>query len=151
MSAKNRRTLEVDQVTPELEHLLAQFTDEEIETGVMARGAPATSDQLHTPTTLQHLLDKALLERSLARLLRSAGETANLSLADTAKRSGLTPERVQALEQESADLELHTLDRYANALGYDLQIVFVPRGGDAPVLCAHKNQPAPPTNSAEPD
>lgn len=152
MSPEKRPTPEVEQVTPELENLLAQFTDEEIETGVIARAtSPAAPSESHTPTTLQHLLDTALLERSLAQLLRSAREAAGLSLADTAKRSGLTPERVQELEQEGADIELHTLDRYANALGYDLQIVFIPRGGDAPVVRTHKNQPAPPTNSAEPD
>lgn len=100
---------------------------------------------------MQDLLARALLERSLAQLLRSAREAAGLSLADTAKCVGLTRSRVEELEREGADHELHTLQRYANALGYDLQIVFIPRGGDAPALRAHKNQPAPPTNSAERD
>lgn len=52
MSPENLPTPEVDQVTPELEILLAQFTDEEIETGVIARASPTATNELHTPTTL---------------------------------------------------------------------------------------------------
>ena len=151
MSPENLPTPEVDHVTPELENLLAQFTDDEIETGVMARATPAAPNERHTPTTLVDLLGKVLLEQSLAQLLYSARETAGLSLAHTAKRSGLTRSRVQELEQEGADLDLDTLQRYANALGYDLQIVFIPRGGDAPTLRAPTSQPAPSSDSTNQD
>ncbi len=63
MSSKNRPVPDVDQVTPELEALLAQFTDEEIETGVIARDGTAVGDaERHTVAALPDRLNDARLE-----------------------------------------------------------------------------------------
>jgi len=140
---------EMDQVTPELDTLLAQFTDEEIETGVIAHSAVATSTEHHTTETLQRHLNAALFERSLAQLLRSARAAAGLSLADVAQRLGVTRSRVHQLEHEGANLELHTIQRYASTLGYDVRIVLVPRDGGTQALCALTHQPASLTNATE--
>ena len=151
MNTRMRPSPNVDRVTPELETVLAQFTDEEIETGVIARDATTngSTSERHTATTLHDLLATARRERSIARLLSSARETAGLSLADTAKRIGVTRSRVQQLEREGANLELNVLHRYAHAPRYDLQIVFVPRGDDTPTLRASTSQPAPTTTGTE--
>ncbi|MBA2665717.1 MAG: helix-turn-helix transcriptional regulator [Trueperaceae bacterium] len=135
MSTKKRPVPEVDQVTPELKALLAQFADDEIATGVIARGGiAATAAESHTAAALQDCLADAILEQSLAQLLRSARTTAELSLADMAERLGVTRGRVHQLEQEGANLELRTLQRCASALGYDMRVMFVPREADKPVL-----------------
>ena len=150
MGTRKRPAPEVEHVTPELETLIAQFTDDEIATGVVQRtGTPAGRPQRHTAKSLLGRLTDAILERSLAQLLRSARATAGLTLAEAAGHLGVTRSRVHQLEQEGANLELHTLQRYANALGYDLQIVFVPRGHDTPTLRAPTSQPAPPTTGSE--
>lgn len=61
MSSKIRPVPDVDQVTPELKALLAQFTDEEIETGVIE--GPAIGDaERHTVAELLDLLNDARLE-----------------------------------------------------------------------------------------
>ena len=56
MSTGKRPAPEVD-VTPELEALLAQFTDDEIETGVMSRGPVVRPDECHSAATIQEILD----------------------------------------------------------------------------------------------
>lgn len=61
MSHTKRPVPEVDQVTLELEALLVQFTDEEIETGVVARGGTATETaERHNAAALRDLLAGAL-------------------------------------------------------------------------------------------
>jgi DNA-binding XRE family transcriptional regulator len=139
MSTKTRPAPRVDQVTPELEALLAQFSDEEIASGIIARGTTSTPTERHTPEALLEHLDDALLQRSLAELLRSARTTADFSLADMAERLGVSRSRVHQLEQEGANLELQTLLRCASALGYDMRVVFVPREHDKPALTAPVN------------
>lgn len=136
MSTKKRPVPEVDQVTPELEALLAQFTDEEIETGIMTRGPRVQPDQEHTPTSLRGLLADAMLQESLAQLLSCARATADYSLADMAERLGVTRSRAHQLECAGANLELKTLERCAQALGYEARVVFVPKNDDRPVLAA---------------
>ena len=139
MNTKKRTTPHVDQVTPELEALLAQFSDEEIATGVIAPASTPTPTERHTPDTLLAHLGDALVERSLAQLLHSARTAASFSLADMAERLGVSRSRVHQLEQEGANLELQTLGRCASALGYDVQVVFVPREHDKPTLTAPVN------------
>ena len=61
MSQWKRQAPAVDQVTPELEVLLAQFTDEEIETGVIAcGGSDGGAAQGHTAESLRAYLEDAL-------------------------------------------------------------------------------------------
>jgi len=133
MTPRMRSDVDVDQPSPELESLLEQFGDEEIETGVLARGAgPAADSERHTAKFIESLLGGAVLERSLGQLMRSTRERAGHSLADVALRLGVTRSRVHQLEREGANLELHTLERYANALGYEVRIMFVARSSEAP-------------------
>lgn len=132
MRPSKRPAPEVDPETPELKALLEQFSDAEIETGVLTRGAVAADSERHTAKSLEVLLGRAILERSLGRLMRSARANAGLSLADVAQRLGVTRSRVHQMEREGANLELHTVERYANALGYEVRVVFVTRGGEAP-------------------
>ena len=139
MSTKKRPTPHVDQVTPDIEALLAQFSDEEIATGVITpAAAPAPAERLTHAALLAHLSD-ALVERSLAQLLHSARTTSSFSLADMAERLGVTRSRAHQLEQEGVNLTILTLQRCASALGYDAQVVFVPREPEKPTLVAPVN------------
>jgi hypothetical protein len=60
MSHPKRPPPEVDHVTPELEALLAQFSDEEIASGVITRAAAAVPAARHTSHELLARLNDAL-------------------------------------------------------------------------------------------
>ncbi len=64
MGKKKRPAPDVDHVTQELEGLLEQFSDEELESGVMEHGTAALSGERHTPRTLIALLHDAGVDRS---------------------------------------------------------------------------------------
>ena len=58
MSIEKRTPPNVNHATPELEALLAQFSDEEIASGVVERGA-ALLDERHSVAALVELLNDA--------------------------------------------------------------------------------------------
>lgn len=137
MSAKKKPAPEVDEASPELEALLAEFREEEVATGVVARPTEAAvRTRTYDASELQQRFMDALLEESLARLLRSARSTADLSLADVAERLRVSRSWVQQLEREGANLQIDTLNRLANALGYDVHVSFIARSEDKPTLSA---------------
>ena len=143
MSAKKksqRPVPEVDEVTPELESLLAQFTDEEIETGVITRpaDAPAPTKQ-YDPDALRKRLGTASCEESLARLLRAARTDMNRSLTDVANSVGKTRSWISQIEKEGSNLQISTLKSYADALDCDVQVSFVPRDEDKKTVSAPLN------------
>lgn len=136
MSAKDKKHApEVDEASPELDALLAEFTEEEIETGVVALAPEAPVPmQPHDASDLQKRFANAMLEASLSRLLRSARSNAHLSLTDVAERLGVSRSWVHQLEKEGANLQIDTLNRLADALGYDVQVSFIARSDDEPTL-----------------
>ena len=66
MSHRKRPPPAAVQVTPELEVLLAQFTDEEIETGVIACGGnDGVAAERHTADSLRARLADALMSEAV--------------------------------------------------------------------------------------
>ena len=148
MSAKRdeqeRSAPEVDEVTPELEVLLAQFSKEELESGVVTgTGGAAVLGRADDASAVKRRFVAALAERSVARLLRSARSKAGLSLADVAQRLRVSRSWVQQVERDGANLQLDTLRRVADALGYDVHVSLVARGEDEASLTAPLGERAP--------
>lgn len=58
------------------------------------------------------------------------------SLRALAERLGLKHPGIIQLEKAQTDIELHTLARHAEALGYELRLEFIPKEGGE-VLATH--------------
>jgi ribosome-binding protein aMBF1 (putative translation factor) len=76
--------------------------------------------------------------RNAAELIRKAKEKGHISQRDLASRVGVANPRVAQIQKAGNAIEIPTLAKYAEALGYDLEIAFVPRqGGERLVTKAH--------------
>lgn len=136
---RNEGRPEVDEVTPRIRELLERFSPEQIETGIVQRrehGDTGGEATLYDQERLEGELRSALLERSLGRLLRSARAASGLSLAEVGECLGVSRGRVHQVEQEGVNIEIGTLRRVADALGYDVQVTLVPRDRERTPLVA---------------
>lgn len=106
--------------------MLEKFSPEEVQSGVVERpgGEPAPGRSFDQ---VRDAFAEALLQESLAALLRSARASAQLSLADVAERLSVSRGWIHQLEQDGANLQIATLARLADALGYDVRVTFVAR------------------------
>jgi ribosome-binding protein aMBF1 (putative translation factor) len=67
--------------------------------------------------------------QNAAELIRKAKEKGRVSQRDLASRVGVANPRVAQIQKAGNAIEIPTLAKYAEALGYDLEIAFVPRQG----------------------
>jgi ribosome-binding protein aMBF1 (putative translation factor) len=67
--------------------------------------------------------------QNAAELIRTAKEKRKVSQRDLASRVGVANPRVAQIQKAGNAIEIPTLAKYAEALGYDLEIAFVPRQG----------------------
>jgi predicted DNA-binding mobile mystery protein A len=116
---------------------------------------------------LAKLADRSLpvgqIERPTAGWLRTLREALELTLAEMAKRLGITPPAVRSFEQAEAEdrITLASLRRTADAMGCELIYALVPRTGtlSAPAETEVLRKPrrtavapqTPPPESREPD
>lgn len=108
--------------------LLEAFSRSEVASGMVSGQRGRLLDGSgQTPDDIMGRLTEALVEASLARLLRTARDRAGLTLAELAERLHVSRGRVHQLERDGANLELGTVGRVASALGYEARIAFVPR------------------------
>jgi transcriptional regulator with XRE-family HTH domain len=73
---------------------------------------------------------------SLGELLAKARRKKGVSAAHHAKTLGVTRSQVYQNELPSANLELASLLRHAEALGYDVEVVLRPKQGKSEQLVA---------------
>lgn len=118
---------EVDEVTPELAALLDEFSDSELTTGVVEAPQGTLDGATMSAEEIATAYETAVLAESLSRLLRLARSSKQLSLAALAKRLKVSKARVHQLEDEGANLEMSTLCRFADALGYDVLLTLKDR------------------------
>ena len=123
---RDERALNQDAMEGPIESMLERFTPEEVQTGVVERpgGEPAPGRSFDE---VRDEFAEVLLQESLAALLQSARASAQLSLADVAERLSVSRGRIHQLEQDGANLQIATLARLADALGYDVRVTFVAR------------------------
>lgn len=113
-----------------LDTLLESFSQSEVESGIVSAGRGREGAGLTADGVVDRLAD-ALVEVSVARLLRTARDRAGLTLAELAERLHISRGRVHQLERDGANLEIGTVGRVASALGYEARIAFVPRDASA--------------------
>jgi len=123
------------EMTEEVATLRERFTADEIASGVVKRSESAGPIG-RSFDEFQGALADALLQDSLSTVLQSARSAAHLSLADVAKRLSVSRGWIHQLERDGANLQIATLARLADALGYDVRVTFVARDEERPALSA---------------
>jgi transcriptional regulator with XRE-family HTH domain len=73
--------------------------------------------------------NEELLLRNVGELLRMAREQRGMTLRDLAEKLEVKHPRIVQLEKAQTAIELQTLTRHAEALGYDIRLEFIPRDG----------------------
>lgn len=139
--ATSRAKPEVDHVSPELKALLGTFTDEEITTGEVRPPEESSVGGAMTADEIEAELGTAILEEDLAALLRKARTSKKLSLKEVGQRLRVSKTRVHQLEEKDANLEVATLCRVADALGYDVMVTFTERKEGKSIAARMKGPP----------
>lgn len=133
VSAKQlKKSLNLDgEPTPAL-LALAQLPDGPVAAGKQAKRLTVST----TPRDLETFVKEAIISHSIGGILAKARQENNYSLSEVAKRVKATRGRVAQVEHPSANLEINTLVRYAEALGYRVNITLEPTSKDKSVLKA---------------
>ncbi len=113
--------------TEQPSNLLQQFlnADRDFVTARQADSSPGT-----TPEQLRSTLHAELTARSAGELVEKAMQSQQVSLRELAERLGVVNSRVAEIRKSGQAIEVQTLARYAQALGYDLEIAFVAKSGE---------------------
>ncbi len=108
-----------------------------IETGEITEDAvitPLQKTKAHskkpswTPQRIKDTVQEELVAYSLGELLEKARRARGISAANQAKELGVTRSQIYQSELPSANLELSTLLRHAEVLGYEVEVVLKPKG-----------------------
>ncbi len=92
---------------------------------------PTKLSQAMSLETVLSKVNEELLLHSVGELLRLAREQKGMSLRELAEKLEVKHPRIVQLEKAQTAIELQTLTRHADALGYDIRLEFIPReGGD---------------------
>ena len=105
----------------ELMALLEELGEAEVVTGV----SPVEGED-YTADDFAEELEEAEIAESVGQLLQKAREEAGRSLRQAGEAVGVSHTRVRELEH-SSNIEVATLARVAEALGYSVRIVLEPR------------------------
>jgi ribosome-binding protein aMBF1 (putative translation factor) len=87
---------------------------------------------------IEQAVEELYLTESIGEALRAAREAQKLSGTKLAQRLGIGRSRISQLERKDHDLALHTLYRVLDALGYDLELTFIPREGGKVITVARE-------------
>jgi DNA-binding phage protein len=82
-----------------------------------------------TPEEIKNQLQTAITEQNLQAALAKARANAKKSYRKIASETGITASRVHEIERADLKLELQTLVRHANALGYEVSLLLSPSHG----------------------
>ncbi len=107
--------------------------------GILAASAHESdiSERAWTSQDIREVLLEALVSETLGDMLQQARQARKVTGEHLGKRMGVSKARVAQLEGlESDKVELQTLTQYAHALGYQINISFVPQEKDGKVFSA---------------
>jgi ribosome-binding protein aMBF1 (putative translation factor) len=90
---------------------------------------PAKLSEAMSVETVLSRVNEELLLHSVGELLRLARERKGMTLRDLAQKLEVKHPRIVQLEKAQTAIELQTLTRHADALGYDIRLEFIPREG----------------------
>jgi ribosome-binding protein aMBF1 (putative translation factor) len=100
------------------------------------RGAPPRK-LLSKSLTMSHLEQAAsemIIVHTVGEMLAKARSETQLSTRQLAKKVTVSHPRVLAVEKTDTQIEVQTLVRYAQAMGYDVKLSFVPKGGGREIV-----------------
>ena len=89
-----------------------------------------------TGEQLQAAFEEALFERRMGDALHTARETRGITGVELARRTGVSPMRISQLERVGGNVEVQTLSRVADALGYDVTVTLTPREGGRAIIAS---------------
>jgi hypothetical protein len=114
--------------TPNLEALLSELSAEELQTGIIQSNPnlPVGLLEVAQPNA-RHQLENAILESDLRHALTRARKNSGATIRDVAKTQKISVARAHEIEHANLRLELQTLVRHANALGYEVSLTLTPR------------------------
>jgi DNA-binding XRE family transcriptional regulator len=81
-----------------------------------------------TGQDIAEAVEEILFTESVGKALQVARATRKLTGSSLGKRVGVGRSRISQLEHKTHDYDLSTLYRVLDALDYDLELKFVPRG-----------------------
>lgn len=114
--------------TPNLEALLLELGAEEIKTGIIQSNPNPPIGLLELAhENPRHQLENAILETDLRHALTRARKNAGATIREVALLEGISVARAHEIEHANLRLELQTLVRHANALGYEVGLTLTPR------------------------
>ena len=115
-------------LTPNLQVLLSELSPVELETGIIRRNPnPPTGLLQIASDNPQHQLENAVLEADLRHALTRARKNSGATIREVASAEGISVARAHEIEHANLKLELQTLVRHANALGYEVSLTLTPR------------------------
>ncbi len=113
--------------TPNLEALLSELSAQELKTGIIQSNSNPPVGLLETAQpNARHQLENAILESDLRHALTRARKNSGATIRDVAKTQGISVARAHEIEHANLKLELQTLVRHANALGYEVSLTLTP-------------------------
>lgn len=82
-----------------------------------------------TDRGLERAFDDMIVAENVGQMLAKARQEAQMSTRQVGQLVGVTHPRVLAVEKSASRVEVHTLVRYAEAMGYDVELQFKPKKG----------------------
>jgi ribosome-binding protein aMBF1 (putative translation factor) len=114
-------------LTPNLKVLLTELSAEELKTGIIQSNPNPPVGLLEVANqNPRHQLEDAILETDLRHALTRARKNSGASIREVAANEGISVARAHEIEHANLKLELQTLVRHANALGYEVSLTLTP-------------------------
>jgi DNA-binding Xre family transcriptional regulator len=86
-----------------------------------------------SPLELAVEVQEGIVAQSAGDLIGRARAMRGLSMRDLAARLGISSARVSQVQHSGESIEVQTLARYAEALGYHLSLALIPKEGGEPI------------------
>ena len=114
----------------ELEQQTKDFLEQSSHMQILGAGQALPEDTEVSAAQLQQRVETAVIESRVGDLLRQARLQRGLTGEQAGALIGVKRARVSQMENNGDVLQLQNLVQYAQSLGFDVQLSFVPRGGN---------------------
>lgn len=112
----------------ELEQETQEFLEQSSHMQILGNGQVSASETSLSAAELRQTIETAVIESRVGDLLRQARLQRGLTGEQAGALIGVKRARVSQMESNGDVLQLQNLVQYAQSLGFDVQLSFVPRG-----------------------
>ncbi len=100
--------------------------------GFITSSTPELYTQTEAQIEKQHqravtVLEQAIVSSTLFEMIEKAQASTGRSLRETSRRAAMSHTQLLSIKKQAEKAEVRNLARIADAMGYELQIAFVPR------------------------